>query len=79
MNIKFPFCFFETQAKAENNCVLLKGVRFRYQFHPDMNTNISYPVVFINYSTGGMVVWADDKRICFHCKLELHYVPEIPK
>jgi len=76
---KFPFCFFEAQDDNFPGEVTLRGVRFRYQFHPKMDTNISYPEVLIICSTGAMVVCGLNGELVFTCQLECHFVPETPK
>jgi hypothetical protein len=75
--VKFPFCFYE-KIYDTTEYVALYNVRFRHQFHPDMNTNITYPSVYIDKDSWLMTVRGEDDKVLFKVEMELHLKPKDP-
>jgi hypothetical protein len=83
--VKFPFCFYRERVDLNDYTILL-GVRFRYQFHPKMNTNTSYDLVYFHLADNILVVWDNpcSDYVClankpaFTVEMELHVKPVDP-
>jgi hypothetical protein len=70
--LKYPFCFYDKAVELPTR-IFLFGVRFRYQFHPRMNTNITYPNVLFDLRTKMLIVANE-----FQCPMDIMVMPRDP-